>query len=331
MIANKNFIRAITSRNQHCSNCGKFGHLNRACKDPITSFGVICVRFEDPEMKLAFQEEVEKGQNINITVHNCHHNKYISSSHLYSDKIKFLLIRRRHSLGMLEFVRGRYDIKDYQGITKLFKLMSKDEIDLIRTNKDFRGIWDSIWTKTAPHIGKLSSYEDEYEASKGKFKTLQDGFREENVLGLSYYTNNVSPEWSTPEWGFPKGRRSYHEKNIDCATREFEEETGYASEDHHILKPVLPLKELLHGTNNIPYKHVYYLSVVSNTSKTPVVDDSNREIGDVGWFTYAEALNLFRPYHTEKRRLLNEVFKYAVSIIEMSKEGVHELRTNAMM
>jgi 8-oxo-dGTP pyrophosphatase MutT (NUDIX family) len=31
-----------------------------------------------------------------------------------------------------------------------------------------------------------------------------------------------------PEWGFPKGRRNYNEKDIDCALREFSEETGYS-------------------------------------------------------------------------------------------------------
>eukprot|EP00952_Eustigmatos_sp_NYUAD-ZCMA_P001689 7527-Eustigmatos_ZCMA.PRE.1 len=91
--------------------------------------------------------------------------------------------------------------------------MSSSEIDLIRDSQDFRDIWNSIWTKPlASGRSSTSTYEDEFEMSKKKFSILKVGYKEENVLGLAYYTNNVKPEWATPEWGFPKGRRSHHEK-----------------------------------------------------------------------------------------------------------------------
>ena len=36
---------------------------------------------------------------------------------------------------------------------------------------------------------------------------------------------------SEKEWGFPKGRRNFQEKDIVCGIREFEEETGYNIND----------------------------------------------------------------------------------------------------
>ena len=36
-------------------------------------------------------------------------------------------------------------------------------------------------------------------------------------------------KWTEPEWGFPKGRREYHETDVDCSKREFQEETGISS------------------------------------------------------------------------------------------------------
>jgi ADP-ribose pyrophosphatase YjhB (NUDIX family) len=39
--------------------------------------------------------------------------------------------------------------------------------------------------------------------------------------------SNKYDVWSEPEWGFPKGRRNYQEKDYECAVREFCEETGY--------------------------------------------------------------------------------------------------------
>ena len=35
-------------------------------------------------------------------------------------------------------------------------------------------------------------------------------------------------DWTEQEWGFPKGRRNFQEKDYDCAIREFTEETGYS-------------------------------------------------------------------------------------------------------
>ena len=320
MTSSRDFLRTYT-RNQHCSNCGKFGHLNRSCKDPITSFGIICVRFTDPSDIVSFKEELRNQDAVCISSYNVTHNRFLSAMHRYKDSFRFLLIRRRHSLGMLEFVRGRYDVRDYQGITRLFRLMSSNEISLIRDSVDFRDIWNSIWTKPpAGSTSNRSSYEDEYDMSKAKFKTLQSDYKKENVLGLAYYTTQVTPEWDTPEWGFPKGRRSYHEKNIECASREFEEETGYSCSDHSIIHAILPIKEVFHGTNNIPYKHVYYFSTLTNPDKEPVIEESNREIGDVGWFTYSEAIKLIRPYHVEKRNLLHEAFKYVGGVLEAREE-----------
>ena len=58
-----------------CNNCGKQGHIFPHCKSPITSLGIIAVR------------------NINNT------NEY-------------LMIRRKDSLGYVDFMRGRYNILD---------------------------------------------------------------------------------------------------------------------------------------------------------------------------------------------------------------------------
>ena len=48
------------------------------------------------------------------------------------------------------------------------------------------------------------------------------------VYNLEKLINESSKKWTEPEWGFPKGRRNYQEKDYDCAVREWEEETGYS-------------------------------------------------------------------------------------------------------
>ena len=54
---------------------------------------------------------------------------------------------------------------------------------------------------------------------KDEFLTLNDLIEESSKY----------ERWEEPEWGFPKGRRNYQEKDYDCAMREFTEETGLSS------------------------------------------------------------------------------------------------------
>ena len=44
---------------------------------------------------------------------------------------------------------------------------------------------------------------------------------------LTSLINESTTAWDVPEWGIPKGRRNYQEKDLQCGLREFEEETGY--------------------------------------------------------------------------------------------------------
>ena len=181
----------------------------------------------------------------------------------------------------------------------------------------FDTLWTKVWRKTA----HLKLYEEEYNTSKQKFTLLKNvtNTDKSGILPLSFYVENITPKYNTPEWGFPKGRRSHHEKNMDCAVREFEEETNYRSDDYFLLDNILPVKEVFYGTNSVLYKHVYYVGMLLNKDKQLYIDKNNNEIGNIGWFTYAESVQLIRSYHSEKKKVLNELFKYVVTAIEEAK------------
>ncbi len=53
-----------------------------------------------------------------------------------------------------------------------------------------------------------------------------------------------------PEWGFPKGRRIRCESDLDCALREFNEETNIPQDSIHVFKNIV-LSETFRGTNDI--------------------------------------------------------------------------------
>lgn len=303
---------------QYCNNCGKYGHINKICKEPITSLGIVCIKIEGCDT-VNLLSSIIGEKSVNMLKYNSKSNRHLSKVNEYNDRVKFLLIQRKHSLGFLEFMRGRYEPTDYKGIIRLFELMSELEIASLRDD-DFESIWTRVWRKTA----HLKLYEEEYVMSKTKFMALKHSDGSTGILPLSFYVTNIGPKYKTPEWGFPKGRRAHHEKNYDCATREFEEETNYSKEDYCVLENVLPVKEVFYGTNSVLYKHIYYVGLLMNGNKTPGIEKNNNEIGDIGWFTYAEATELIRCYHSEKKKVLNEIFKYTVCAIESSKQRAQQ-------
>ena len=61
---------------------------------------------------------------------------------------------------------------------------------------------------------------------------------------------NSKTQWKETEWEFPKGRRNYQEKDLDCALREFEEETGILRNNISVIENILPFEEIFIGTNH---------------------------------------------------------------------------------
>lgn len=158
-------------------------------------------------------------------------------------------------------------------------------------------------------------YKNEYNDAKLKFNILKKGIRD---YTLNSILDEIGEFWEEPEWGFPKGRRHLKETDLECAEREFQEETGFTSDDYKILYNVSPLEEYFIGSNSVRYKHIYYFAKIT-TNREQKVDPNNIqqicEVGNVGWFTYTDSLLKIRPYHKEKLMVLKKAF----SIIRAKK------------
>ncbi len=309
-------IKSKSKKKIYCGNCGKYGHVYKKCNEPITSIGIMTFKldgvedsdtlFQEISKEYVYQENDKNKNKINILRDNNKNYNNLIKMYQYKNKIKFLLIRRRQTLGYLEFIRGRYETDDMGLLVSLFEQMTESEISEIK-NKEFDQLWNELWFTTSRH----KAYQQEYEQSKKKFGILSKKKKLKKLV-------QVRPKYDCPEWGFPKGRRNYHEKNIECAVREFGEETGFDENDYQLLNRVYPLKEVFPGTNGIFYKHVYFMAI-SNTEKEPMVDSNNRyqmeEIGDIGWFTYDEVIEKLRPYHIERRKIFNELYLFIVGNI----------------
>jgi 8-oxo-dGTP pyrophosphatase MutT (NUDIX family) len=340
-----------------CSNCGKQGHELRMCNDPITSYGIININILDsgnenmvikdnfstsqstfykiisqkyPEISCYISDNIKLTEDKNIYKLDNDTIPYEDINHIrkfcyYKDKIQFMMVSRRFSIGFIEFIRGRYDINDTCSIINLFEQMYDSEIKLIKKNQFDNLLYLFLNRKNESKEIVLNrvyegKYSNEYCESKVKFNLLScqqnvddSCFVKKIPLSLDFYINSVKPKWKKPEWGFPKGRREKRtEESILCACREFEEETGYQKKEYHVLNKI---EEKMTGTNGVSYRHVYYLSINNCIDMLADREFDHYEIGEIKWFTYDEAMSNIRPYHIEKKKILTRVYLFILNYL----------------
>jgi 8-oxo-dGTP pyrophosphatase MutT (NUDIX family) len=310
-----------------CLNCNKFGHEFRKCKEPTTSWGIILVKILDGT-EIEHKRQLQKPYDItNYTGVKINNVKDINMFNKYSELIRFLLVQRKHSLGYVEFIRGRYIPSNIEGIIYLFQQMTKEEIKDIG-NLSFDELWDKFWNND---FIKYPNIRKEFQDSKTKFTQLSEGKNVE--LPLNFYVTKVKPLYENTEWGFPKGRKNRGETDEECAIREFCEETGYEKTDIRLITYVKPIVENIIGTNGISYRHIYFLAeLLSN--KLPNIDitkdTKNVEIGNIGLFTRDQATQLIREYHLEKKDIIEVTFLYYFDmIINKHDYSVSEITTTS--
>lgn len=253
---------------QYCNNCGKQGHLYNQCKIPITSSGIISYRY-------------------------------------HNNKIEFLMIRRRHTLGFIDFMRGKYSINDKSYIINMFKQMTVHEKNNLKS-MTFEELWADIWGDETISI----QYKSEENISKEKLMALRNGIHVNNehysiddIIKIS----NDYPIWEEAEWGFPKGRRNFKEKDYDCAIREYCEESGYAKKHLCVLQNISPFEEIFTGSNYKSYKHKYFIAYLPYDNTLIMDNYEKAEVSKIGWYSIEDCLKLIRNYNEEKKNVLTKV------------------------
>jgi 8-oxo-dGTP pyrophosphatase MutT (NUDIX family) len=249
----------------YCNNCGKNGHLYHNCKLPITSIGVIAFR-------------------------------------ILQNKVEYLMIRRKDTLGFIDFMRGKYSVQNKGYVMNMIKQMTTAERTKI-TTMSFNDLWAELWGIDV----NSTQYRLEENGSRDKFNALTKGIV---LLNSTYTLNSMVAEcyqyssWDEPEWGFPKGRRNYMEKDCDCGVREFCEETGYNKSQLMHIKNILPFEEIFTGSNYKSYKHKYFLCYMTNMESNNVGKYEPSEVSKMEWMSYENCLYAIRPYNLEKKRML---------------------------
>jgi ADP-ribose pyrophosphatase YjhB (NUDIX family) len=218
--------------------------------------------------------------------------------------IQYLMLRRKDSFGYIDFIRGKYLQHNVEQLKNIFNEMSVSEREKIRT-QDFDKLWKSMWGET--NIG--SQYKSEEIASQKKFDALKNGILiNSELITLNTLIDSATTTWQETEWEFPKGRRNFQEKDLECAIREFEEETGLSKKDIIIIDNVMPFEEIFLGSNHKSYKHKYFLAYTDNP--TDVLQNfQTTEVSKLEWKTIEECVNSIRPYNLEKKQHIQNINK----------------------
>ena len=218
--------------------------------------------------------------------------------------LQFLMIRRKDTFGYIDFIRGKYITHNKEQLQKIFNEMSVTEKQFIQNN-NFDTLWETMWGDTA----QLYQYKNEEIISQKKFELLKTGINvSSEIISLNKLIEQSTTNWVETEWEFPKGRRNYQEKDIDCAIREFEEETGYNRNDMLVIENLIPFEEMFIGSNHKAYKHKYYLAYMDK--KIDILQNFQKtEVSKLEWKTLDECLESIRPYNLEKKKLIQNINK----------------------
>jgi len=199
--------------------------------------------------------------------------------------IEYLLVQRKDSLGYVDFLRGKYNEKNLFQLKNIIKEMTKTEKENI-IKFSYSELWDKLWNKI----------NEKYDAkNEEKFNYIKQ-----------YKMDMFNVIWEEAEWGIPKGRRNYKEKDLECALREFEEETGYHKKNLFLIKNLNSYDEIFTGSNLKSYKHKYFIAKI-NFEDTKELKFQKSEIGNMEWMPYEKCLEKIRDYNTEKKELITSL------------------------
>lgn len=260
----------------------------------ITSYGIIAIRAtntSDTVNGLVVKDSPPKCPDCFSSYLNCD----FAQRHKATHQFNVLLLQRKHTNAFVDLVKGNYtSLMLLPSLISELTCEEKKKIKFCAFEDLWRCMWIYICRKNAHH--------------SPEYKRAYQIYRR-NAQSILQHIDQSSHHNVFTEFGFPKGRRNRNESGLQCAIREFVEESGYSSRDLEIIDANFNIKEEFVGSDNKYYRHVYYLARVSS-QRDPHFDpydiSQGGEIRNLGWFSYEQASIMFRNYDITKVFALEE-------------------------
>ena len=208
---------------------------------------------------------------------------------------EILLICKRWTYAYIDFIHGKYNSLDNFQLIELFNKMTFGEkLDILSLN--FAQMWYRIWLNTPK--------KKQYHISKAKFDSTFLGDGGAKLKKLINKSDNVERIWE-----IPKGRKKYkNESDINCAIREFEEETNVKKNSYKIFPRVRKFYSYI--SDNIEYINIYYIAVVRHLFE-PKINfesiDQVDEISNIKWMSIHDIRLIDRSGRLDK--LISPIFR----------------------
>jgi 8-oxo-dGTP pyrophosphatase MutT (NUDIX family) len=224
-----------------------------------------------------------------------------------SRRLQAVLVRGRYSYEFAEFVHGRYSAKNAREVAALLDAMSVHErLDVY--SLDFAQMWFRVWLTA----DQRELYNLKFAKFHGAWIRDDGGERLRRlVLASRLGPGGGRPREGGLRWEFPKGRRlSRREPDLNCAIREFEEETGIAKRAYQLFPGFHRRVDYIHM--GVRYVNVYYVAHARREVE-PGLDlrtlSQVAEVSEVRWM----GIEQIRLVDTPTRRLERTVapaFRY---------------------
>lgn len=230
------------------------------------------------------------------------HSKGIACTRINGGRPEILLICKRFTYAYNSFVYAKYNSNDNAALITLFNGMTVDEkLDILSLN--FMQIWYRVWLNSPRNTT--------YYVDKNKFETtfLPDGgARLKKLISRSTSVNKI--------WEIPKGRkRGPNETDLQCAIREFTEETGVAKKLYKVFPWAKRTYSYLDGGTR--YMNTYYIAFTKHNFEPRInfsLQDQIDEICDIKWMNIDEIRFIDDTGRLEKfvRPIFNFVKKHVI-------------------
>lgn len=190
---------------------------------------------------------------------------------------RFLVVKRQYSPEFTAFIRGNYRISEIENIYKGF---TGEEIQMILDCEDGKLNFEDMYYKVLDDSHK--SFEDKNESLRYSQKRFEDYLL---TIGAKNSLPNIEVV-NTNQWIFPKGRKLHFESPLECAKREFKEETG-VDVSGQILDNCFSVE--LKGYNGNIYQTYLYLMILEDEPQTETLENIKpQEIGYRAWMSTPE-------------------------------------------
>lgn len=276
-----------------------------------------------------------------------------------NNRTEVLLIKKRYSYHFMAFVMGRYSRSNIPYLRYLFNNMSyAEKIDII--SMQFCHMWYRIWLNNPEKYYNITDIYDNNNFSRkpieNKYSSVdiykvylihknkfENNFMKDNGVALRNLIQQSSDSevmWEIPKGGklhnprqinfSPEFRITSEETDIDCAIREFYEETSVSPNKYSLFYDTAPIVHS-HIDNDVNYKTIYYIAKLNNKSQDfkPFIDYRNfsqiTEIEQIKWVSMSDLDFLTLSPVIHKR--LNNLFVKVISTFKKSNKFKKTLKS----